>query len=168
MRFPAYGNALWQSRLMGARPRVAYLLVGDWWKTPKRYAGALAPLPKLAVKTQRWDLERAELFDWRLVADMTVLAFDVRDAGEFAETDDGWDPWLWLLADVQTYARDVLLFTPLIEFIDQAETFAPERTLETYAWLNREFDRDSGRYAWPRWWPHGEAKFPRDDEARAA
>jgi hypothetical protein len=152
-RFPAYGNALWRRRRIGDRPRVAYLLVGNYWRAPKWMPGEI---PRLAVKTAPWHDGRAERFDWRAVAAMTVLAIDVRGPDEREDGPDSWDPWLWLLADVQLYARDVILFTPTIEFKDPPEAWAPERILETYAWLNRRFGSIAGRWEWPPWWPHGD------------
>jgi hypothetical protein len=100
-------------------------------------------------------------YDWKLVVSMTVLAVDTMTRSERRQS-DGWDEWLWLLADVQTYARDVLLFTPTIEFADQPQHWAPERTLETYAWINRRFDPAAGKWEWPPWWPHGEQIFHRE------
>ena len=39
MRFPAYGKNLWDRRLLGERPRVVLLLVGNRWKIPNQFAG---------------------------------------------------------------------------------------------------------------------------------
>lgn len=158
MKFPAYGNAFWQRRLLGDRPRVVCLMVGDRWKLPKWLP---VDVPKLAVKTEPWHQPSATRYDWRLVGlkpqrhAMTVLAVDVRGPDEREETSDGWDPWLWLLADVQRYARDVLLFTPMIAFHDPPGRFAPERWLETYAWLTRSPTADG--WQWPPWWPYGDS-----------
>ena len=155
MKLPAYGHALWQRRLLGERPRVCYLLVGDFWRQPKWLHLHLARIPRLAVKNAKWHEAGAERYDWRVVAEMTVLAIDVRGPDERADGPDGWDPWLWLLADVRTFARDVLLFTPMIEIVDPLHCFAAERDLEIYAWLNRNFDVAEG-WRWPPWWPHGD------------
>ena len=165
MRFPAYGNALWQRRLLGARPRVVCLLVGDYWRLPKWLP---AGVPRLAVKTEPWHQKTATRYDWRLVAGMTTLAVDVRGPDERAETEDGWDSWFWLLAEVQAYAREVLLFTPMIEFIEPPDRLAPERTLETYAWLNRTFEAEVQAWSWPPWWSHGSAIDDRSHEELAA
>jgi hypothetical protein len=244
MRFPAYGNSLWQRRLMGERPRVVALLVGGFWRMPKWLS---ADIPRVAVKTASWsdlsmtekgrklalarlkapsaikeqarsavhravkngsllpthcqsrfcmdpiveahhssyakadwldvrwfcrhhhDAEHARLktssrdtLDWRVVAEMTVLAIDVRDMDERVETSEGWDEWLWLLSDVQRYARDVMMFTPSMVFDDPPNWFAPERTLEVFAWLNRKFDTATGCWSWPDWWPYGEQIFLRE------
>jgi len=149
LRFPAYGNALWQRRLLGERLRVVCLMVGDFWKLPKWIPVAA---PKLAVKTEPWHQPTASRYDWRLVVDCTVLAVDVRGPDEREETSDGWDPWLWLLADVQRYARDVKMFTPMMEFHDPPDRFAAERDLEVYAWCERRFI--DGIETWPPWWPY--------------
>lgn len=164
-RLPPYGKALLERRMLGERLRVCYLLVGALspWRAPKPLQAAIADLPKLAVKASPWHLQdddravragSVERFDWRLVQDMTVLAIDVREAGDMAETEDGLDAWLWLLADVQRYARDVLMFSPLLDVKDPPAAFAPERDLEVYAFLHRKFDSEAGRWKWPRWWPH--------------
>lgn len=153
MRLPPYGRALFNARMAGERPRVVQLLVGEFWKSPKWMP---PEIPRLAVKTARWDDEAAERFEWRVVADMTVFAIDVRLPDERVETRDGWDPWLWLLADVQRYARDVLMFTPMIEFATPKDMFAPERALDCYAWCARDWDLATRKWKWPRWWPYGE------------
>ena len=160
MRFPAYGRALWDRRLSGERPRVIALLVGDFWKRPKWLP---TEIPRLAVKNAAWHLP-AERFDWRLVTACTVLAIDVRGPDEVIEGPDGWDSWLWLLADVQRYARDVLLMTHREEFHDPDAGFAPERDLEVYAWCSRSYE--SGLASWPPWWPYEDAVF-RDRRAAA-
>jgi hypothetical protein len=152
VKFPAYGCKFWDRRLSGATPRVVALLVGNFWKRPKWLP---AEIPKLAVKTAEWHDRKAERYDWRLVTACTVLAIDVRDADEVAEGPDGWDSWLWLLADVQHYARDVLLFTPRETFNDPADAFAAERDLEVYAWCARQ--ASDGKSFWPPWWPYGAA-----------
>jgi hypothetical protein len=92
---------------------------------------------------------------------MTVLAIDTRGPDERAAGPDGWDPWLWLLADVQRYALDVLLFTPMMEVTDLPDRFAPERYLETCAWCNREVNVATGRHEWPPWWPYADTVFAR-------
>lgn len=169
-KLPPYGRALYERRALGERLRVCYLLVGALspWRAPKLLQPVLAELPKLAVKVGPWELlhdddavraGRVERYDWRIVSDMTVLAIDVRGAGEMAETEDGFDAWLWLLADVQRYARDVLMFSPLHPVVDPPGGFAPERDLETWAFLHRRFDPEAGRWVWPRWWPHDTAVF---------
>jgi hypothetical protein len=150
VRFPAYGNALWDRRLSGETPRVVALLVGNFWKRPKWLP---AEIPRLAVKTAPWHDLRTPRNDWRVVTACTVLALDVRDPDEVTAGPDGWDSWLWLLADVQRFARDVLLFTPRETFVDPADNFAAERDLETYAWCARTH-RD-GAVQWPPWWPYG-------------
>ncbi len=228
MKFPAYGRSLLDRRLLGERPRVVYLLVGDRWRLPEWLPSGI---PRLAVKTAPWHREmanespeslrrkesarhavrdaisngrlvrnpcevcghgdseahhpsyqesrwldvrwlcqihhtaahavlrrtlQAETFDWRVVVAMTVLAIDVRRESELQYGDDGWDSWLWLLANVQRYARDVLLFTPTIEFHDPPNGFAPERSLDLYAYLNRGAVGVDGTRPWPPWWPYGE------------
>lgn len=145
--------------MMGERIRVVLLLVGDRWKIPQEFAGD-ASLPRLAVKTAPWHLPDAERFDWRLVAACTVLAIDVRAADEREEGPDGWDSWLWLLADVQSFARDVLRFPVTEVFDDPPGAFAPERALETYAWLCSTYVQ--GVFTWPVWWPHARRIFDRD------
>lgn len=152
MKLPAYGKALWDRRLSGQRPRVVCLLVGNFWKLPKWLP---AEIPRLAVKTAPWHEPTGERFDWRVVSAMTVLAVDVRGPDERAEGPDGWDPWFWLLAQVQTYARDVLMFTPMQDVVDPPDWFAAERDLEVFAWCSRE------RGAWPPWWPHGDTIMER-------
>lgn len=159
MKFPAYGRNLWDRRLTGDRVRVVCLLVGNTWKLPKGFA-IPADVPKLAVKTAQWHTPKAERFDWRLVADCTVLAVDTRGPDEREAGTDDWDPWLWLLADVQRYARDVIRFTHTEEFHDPRGRFAAERELECFAWC-------SGRYygaifVWPPWWPYGGAIHARN------
>jgi hypothetical protein len=154
---PAFGKSLWNRRLLGARPRVACLLVGDDWRPPNWLP---AEIPRLAVKNAAWHEAGAPRFDWRVVAACTVLAYDARLPGERAAGPDEWDSWLWLLADVQTFARDVLLFTPTIEIKDPADCFAIERDLEVYAWLNRKLDPVAGSWSWPPWWPHGDCFAP--------
>lgn len=165
MKFPAYGVGLWNKRLMGERIRVVALMVGNRWKLPKQYP-IPADVPKLAVKTAPWHTLKAERYDWRLVVDCTVLAFDTRGPDEREEGTDDWDPWLWLLADAQRYARDVLLFTPTIEFHDPKGGFAPERDLGTYAWCNCSWV--DGVRVYPPWWPYGSTIRERDRLAEAA
>lgn len=160
-RFPPYGKALFERRMLGERLRVCYLLVGDFWRVPKELRAALDGLPRLAVKSAPWDSDQrpADAYDWRVVQDMTVLAIDARGAGEFAESADGHDTWLWLLAEVQRHARDVLVFSPLLRVVDGPNAFAPERDLETLAWLGRTYDAEQSAWSWPRWWPHGDRIF---------
>lgn len=152
MKFPAYGRSLWDRRMMGERIRVVALMVGNTWKLPKGYA-ITADTPKLAVKTAPWHTPKAERFDWRLVAECTVLAFDTRGPDEREAGPGDWDPWLWLLADVQRYARDVLLFTLMEEFHDPPNAFAAERDLDIYAWCNGKYV--DGVRIDPPWWPYG-------------
>jgi hypothetical protein len=165
LRFPAYGNKLWQRRLLGERPRVVILLVGNFWRCPPAFA-ADPEIPRLAVKTSPWHLPTGDRFDWRLVAACTVLAVDVRGPDERAEGPDGWDPgtfwdpWLWLLADVQRYARDVLRFTITEEFRDPRNAFSAQRDLECHAWCSRVYrrhalDPSQSTWEWPPWWPYG-------------
>lgn len=165
MRFPAYGRSLWERRLMGERPRVVVLLVGERWKIPPAFA-VDASLPRLAVKPAPWHLPTTERFDWRVVAACTVLAVDVRGPSEREQGPDGWDSWLWLLADVQTFARDVLRFTLTEDFDDPADWYAPERDLETYAWLCARYV--AGIFTWPIWWPHARRIFDHDQVHEAA
>lgn len=158
MKFPPYGRALWMKRLLGARPRVVALLVGDHWRTPKpvREAG----IPRLGVHTALWHERRAERYDWRCVAACTVLAYDQRLPDERAQGPLGWDSWLWLLADVHRYASDVLMITPTVDFRDRSGTWALERYLDIYAFLNRSIV--DGTWTWPPWWPYG-ALLPSPD-----
>lgn len=156
MKFPAYGRALWDRRMSGATPRVVALLVGDFWKRPPWLP---ADIPRLAVKTAPWHDLRTPRFDWRVVAACTVLAIDVRDPDEVQLGADDWDAWLWLLADVQRYARDVLLFTVREQFADSPTAFAAERDLEVYAWCARQ--TSDGAATWPPWWPYGSAVHDR-------
>jgi hypothetical protein len=224
LRLPAYGRALWQRRIMGERPRVVALLVGDRWRWPDWLP---AEIPRLAVKTAPWHLEIAgapeaqkriarevvataltegtlvrepcevcgavpaeahhpsyekrhflavrwlcrshhaaahavlkpgfvERFDWRMVAAMSVLAIDARRPEEVQLGPEDFDSWLWLLADVQRYARDVLMFTPTIEFADPPHRFAPERDLDVYAYLHCRYEGASQGWRWPAWWPYGD------------
>lgn len=99
---------------------------------------------------------RKETFDWRVVVAMTVLAIDLRSADEVERGPDGWDSWLWMLADIQAFAREVLMFTRTIEFHDPPGHFAMERDVALYAWLNRSPMDRGGARAWPPWWPHGD------------
>lgn len=132
------------------------LMVGERWKLPHWVP---ADVPKLAVKTAPWHDPKTSRFDWRVVAACTVLAIDVRGPDERADGPEGWDPWLWLLAQVQAYARDVQRFTITEEFHDPTTMLAPERELETYAWLcSRYVD---GVFTWPCWWPHARRIFDR-------
>ncbi len=160
MKFPAFGRALWERRLLGERPRVVALLVGNVWQMPPSVARA--GVPRLAVKTGPWHIGTGPRFDWRLVADCSVLAYDVRGPDEREEGPDGWDPWLWLLADVLHFARDVQRFTPTEEFYDPPGAFAAERSLELFAWLNSAYiDTDPGpALRWPPWWPYGDTRAP--------
>ncbi len=155
LRLPAYGNALWQRRLLGERPRVAQLLVGNYWRKKAWIQGG--DIPRLAVKTSPWHAPRGERFDWRVVAGMTVVAIDVRDADERESGPDDWDACFWLLAEIQRYARFVLLQTPTIALPPWPDRVPPEAYLDTYAWLNRQFDADAGGWLWPAWWPYGES-----------
>jgi hypothetical protein len=149
VRFPAYGNALWDRRLSGETPRVVALMVGNFWKRPKWLP---AEIPRLAVKTAPWH-RAAEAYDWRPVTHCTVLAIDVRDPDEVELGAGEWDAWLWLLVHVQRYARDVLLFGPRVEVMDPLDDFAAERDLETLAWCSRQYR--GGIVVWPPWWPYG-------------
>lgn len=181
MKFPAYGRSLWDRRYMGEKIRVVALLIGNRWKLPKPYA-IPADVPIIAVKTAPWHLPRAERFDWRPVTECTVLAFDTRGPDEREagparrfHQDEFWDPWLWLLADAQRFARDVLRFTITEEFHDPPNAFAAERDLGTHAWLSRTLVMgDFGappRYEWPEWWPYANAIHERDraaDQMQAA
>lgn len=159
MRLPAYGQSLWNRRLMGERPRVVCLLVGNRWKMPPAFAGD-PDLPRLAVKTAPWHRPDAERFDWRVVAGCSVLAVDVRGPDEREEGPGEWDAWLWLLADVVRFASDVQRFTITEEFADCDGMFAPERDLETYAWLSSRYVE--GVFTWPEWWPHARRIFDRE------
>lgn len=143
MKFPAYGRALWNRRLLGARPRVVALLVGDDWSQPK-WIPAAAKIPRLAVKNAAWHESGAERFDWRVVAACSVLAIDRRLPGERARSGE-WDSWFWLLADVQRYAQEIIMFTPVEPFIDPPGGWALERYLDVYAWCVRAQR--------PPWWP---------------
>ena len=125
--------------------------------------GSPSEIPRLAVKNAAWHEPIAERFDWRVVAACTVLAIDTRLPGERASGPDDWDSWLWLLADVQKYARDVLLFTPTMDFVDPPNGFAAERCLEVYAWCNGRYV--DGVRQWPPWWPYGETIFDREAAA---
>lgn len=156
MKFPAYGRKLWDRRLSGERPRVVPLLVGNYWRRPKWLP---AELPYLAVKTAEWHLPAAERLDWRVVTACTVIAIDVRDPDEVQLAPGDWDAWLWLLADVQRYARDVLMLTTREQFADPRGALAAERDLETYAWCNRTYV--DGAVVWPPWWPYGAAVHER-------
>lgn len=156
MKFPAYGRRLWDRRLSGQTPRVVCLLVGDRWTVPKWMP---ADVPRVAVKNAAWHDPLAERLDWRVVAACTVLAIDLRLPGERASGPEQWDSWLWLLADVQRYARDVLMFTPAETFRDPPNAFAAERCLEVYAWCSRAFI--DGAWRWPPWWPYGDAIMAR-------
>ena len=104
----------------------------------------------------------AERFDWRVVAACSVLAIDQRLPGRTHRGPDGWDSWLWLLADVQRFARDVLRVHAGEDFTDRPQMFAPERDLEVYAWCGRTFDDG---WTWPPWWPYGDAVFERERAA---
>src|SRR6185369_10987783 len=97
-------KALWQRRLLNERPRVAQLMVGNFWRKNLWVRG---DIPRLAVKTTPWHTARGERYDWRVVAGMDVVAIDARDADEREAGSDGWDSWLWLLAEVQRYAAAV-------------------------------------------------------------
>jgi hypothetical protein len=159
MKLPAFGKSLWDRRMMGESIRVICLLVGNTWKLPKGFA--IPPeVPKLAVKTASWHLPTAERYDWRVVGSRprciapTVLAVDTRGPDEREAGPDDWDPWLWLLSDVQRYARDVLRFTITEEFHDQRTHFAAERDLACFAWLCGEWKE--GVRGWPPWWPYGD------------
>lgn len=104
-----------------------------------------------------------EDLDWRVVTAMTVLAIDVRSEAERQQGGDGWDAWLWLLADVQKFARDVHMFTSTIEFQDPKKHLAFERDLGIYAYLNSHIDPATDDRGWPPWWPYGDLQ-----QARAA
>ncbi len=165
MRFPAYGNALWQRRLLNERPRCAQLLVGNFWRKNRWIPG---DIPRLAVKTSPWHTPRGEQFDWRVIAGMHVVAIDVRDADEREEGADHWDAWLWLLAEVQRFASSVLMQTPTIALPDWGGQIPPEADLETYAFVNRTPNADLRTWDWPPWWPYGDTISRRRDVARAA
>lgn len=178
VKFPAYGKALWERRRHGDRSLVACLLVGNVWMTPAWLSRAV---PRVAVKTQRWDEGHIEAvqpgvstsaldawkaardtrakrgYEWRVLQRMTVLAVDVRAPEEVEAGPDGWDAWFWLLADVRRYAHEILMFTPTIDFQDPPSRYAPERNLDTFAWLSRTFDAEVGDYRWPVWWPYADA-----------
>lgn len=106
-------------------------------------------------------IARRNELDWRLVVDMSVVAFDLRTEAECRSV-DGWDEWFWLLADVQKYARDVIMVTPTIDFTDPPNAWAPERTLDVFAWLSRTFDRAEQKWVWPPWWPYGGSILKRE------
>jgi hypothetical protein len=137
--------------MIGERIRVVCLLVGNTWKLPKGFA-IPAEVPRIAVKTAQWHTPAAERFDWRLVADCTVLAVDTRGPDEREAGPDDWDPWLWLLADVQRFARDVIRFTITEEFRDPPNAFAAERDLECFAWCSGKYS--GAAFVWPSWWPY--------------
>lgn len=168
MRFPAFGNALWQRRLLGERLRVVILLVGNRWKMPVEFelAHTQAEIPRIAVKTAPWH-KGTDAYDWCLVAACTVLAVDTRGPDEREQGPEAWDSWLWLLADVQRFARDVIMFTIAEEFRDQTDRWAPERYLDNYAWCYRD---NAGRAdeRWPIWWPHGRRIFDRNSVPQEA
>jgi len=147
--FPAYGNSLWQRRIGGERIRVVALLVGNRWKVPKPYA-LPAEVPRLATKTAPWHKPTTTRYDWRGVRQCTVLAFDCRGPDEREAGPDDWDPWLWLLNDVQRQARDVYRITPTEEFYDPPGAWAPERVLSIFAWLSRT-QTTTGETR-PPWW----------------
>lgn len=132
--------------------REVCLLVGDHWRLPK---WAPAHEARLAVKNAAWHDPIAERFDWRVVAACTVYAIDQRLAGERAAGPDEWDSWLWLLAQVQRYARRVLIFTPTVSFADPPNALAAERDLDIFAWCSSSFIE--GERRWPPWWPYGDA-----------
>lgn len=151
VKFPAYGRALFNRRLLGERVRVVALLVGDDWRRPERLP---AGIPFVAVKNGAWHEPFAPRFDWRPVVACSVLAFDRRRQGERAMCGE-WDSWLWLLAEVQREARDVLLFTPDLDFVDPPTGFAVERYLDIYAWCSRLVV--DGEFHYPPWWPYGDS-----------
>jgi hypothetical protein len=160
MRFPAYGRALYERRMAGERPRVVALLVGSRWQRPSWLP---AEIPHLAVKPARWQVASRKREDvrWDVVRGMTVLAIDLREEEAIeVEGPGGWDVWLWLLAAVQRHARDVLLFTPRIEFTDPPAALACERDLGIYAFVCSTLDA-SGKRCWPPWWPFGDDRHER-------
>jgi hypothetical protein len=142
---------------------VVALLVGNRWKMPPEIAGA-PDVPRLAVKTALWHQIDTERFDWRVVAGCSVLAVDVRGPDEREKGPGDWDSWLWLLADVLRFASDVQRFTITETFTDYDGMFAPERDLETYAWLSSRWV--DGTFAWPEWWPHARRIFDREQLPR--
>jgi hypothetical protein len=159
MKFPAYGRSLYQRRMNGERIRVVCLMVGNTWKLPKGFA--IPPeVPKIAVKTAAWNTPAAERYDWRLVADCTVLAVDTRGPDEREAGPEDWDPWLWLLSHIQLHARDVLRFTITEQFTDPPNAFAAERELECLAWCSAKYE--DGKRVWPPWWPYGRAIHDRN------
>jgi len=165
MKLPAYGKALWQRRLLNERPRVAQLVIGNFWR---KKIWLKADIPRLAVKTSPWHTDRGERYDWRVVAGMDVIAIDVRDADEREAGVDGWDAWLWLLAEVQRYAAAVWMVSPTIALPNPQEPFSPEADLEVYAFLNQVIDRESKTRRWPPWWPYGDDIFRRRSRPAAA
>jgi len=148
--------------MIGERIRVVCLLVGNTWKLPNKGFAIPADVLKLGVKTAPWHLPTAERYDWRLVADCTVLAVDTRGPDEREAGLDDWDPWLWLLADAQRFARDVLRFTITEEFHDPPTAFAAERDLECLAWCSGRYA--DGKRVWPPWWPYSEAIHDRREQ----
>lgn len=162
MKFPAYGRLLWERRLLGQRPRVVALLIGDDWRRPRWVS---AEIPLLAVKNAAWHEPGAPRFDWRLVVSCDVLAIDRRLPGERACCGE-WDSWFWLLAEVQRFAADVVMYTPSESFNDRPDRLAPERVLEVYAWCSRRYER--GVCRWPPWWPFENRIAERNNALRAA
>lgn len=118
-----------------------------------------------AIAAAQRRARREKFEDWRIVRDMTVLAVDVREPDEIETGPDGWDAWFWLLADVQEFAREVILLTPTIAFDDPLGRYAPERNLEVFAWCSRRpyiAGIDEVEMRWPPWWPHGDSIFQRN------
>jgi len=153
LKLPAFGRKLWQDHLNGRGPRCVVLLVGDKWTMPKWAPPGVA---KLAVKSNAWHAPEAPRFDWRCVAECTVLVCDNRTASEFTVGPEGWDSMLWMLADVRRFARDVLLFTSTIYYpAERPGRLAAERDLDAYAFCNSK-PSPQGRQ-WPQWWPFGDA-----------
>lgn len=142
--------------MAGERPRVVGLLVGSAWRRPHWLP---ADVPNLAVKPASWHTKtrmRADDVNWSVVRAMTVLAIDLRTDGEVEEGPEGWDSWLWLLVAVAEHARDVLMFTPTIEFADPPTALAMERELGVYAFVCSTLDPTSGVRRWPVWWHFGD------------
>jgi hypothetical protein len=165
MKLPAYGKALWQRRLLNERPRVAQLIVGNFWR---KNLWIKSDIPRLAVKTTPWHTPQGERYDWRVVAGMDVIAIDARDADEREAGPGGWDAWLWLLAEVHRYATAVWMVTPTIALPNPQDPLSPEADLEVYAFLNCAFDRESNEFSWPPWWPYADAIHLRREPSPAA
>ena len=147
MRLPAHGRGLWQQRRMGKHPIAAQLIIGSDWKArlPEN------EFPRMCLKPQAWHTGTFT-YDWRVVEGLDVYVFDTRQAKEITLGPADWDSWFWLLADVRSHARTVVIFTPTIEFKDPAAELAPERELLTLAWCLRRYDSATQRFLWPPWY----------------